>query len=265
MKEEKIRLLDRSLWDKQELLEKMQDDSFYYGHLGKYCLSSSSIKKLLISPMSYYESVTGKENSNQVNLDIGWLFHLAILEPHLYESQVVVDVQDRKTKKYKEAVEKYKDHDVRVFTKKEVGIVQKMGMSFHNNSRAKSLLDKTEKEVPTIGNLFGVPFRAKADALGSDYIIDLKSTSDIDRFYWEAKRFRYDIQCYIYCELFGIPKDNFTFIAIDKRDGRLGLYKVSDKSYENAMEDCRMAIQRFNKYFIEKQAEVYDFCLEGMI
>jgi hypothetical protein len=45
-----IQLLNGEKWDKQELLAKMDDDSFYYGHLGKHALSSSSIKLLQSRP-----------------------------------------------------------------------------------------------------------------------------------------------------------------------------------------------------------------------
>ena len=53
---EKIKLLNGSIWNKEELLSKMYDDSFYYGELGKYALSSSSIKNLIDSPKSYARS-----------------------------------------------------------------------------------------------------------------------------------------------------------------------------------------------------------------
>ena len=49
-----ITLLDGSTWDKQELLEKMNDDNFYYGYLSQAALSSSSLKLLLDSPKTYY-------------------------------------------------------------------------------------------------------------------------------------------------------------------------------------------------------------------
>ncbi len=265
MQEEKISLLDKSSWDKSEILDRMTNDDFYYGYLGKNCLSSSSIKKILHSPLAYQQSFEPIDEKSRTNLDVGWLFHLAILEPEIYANQIVVDVKSRDTVKFKNAYEKNMGKSTRVFTKSEVELVQGMGMSFHNNSKAKSLLEGTKKEVPGIDVLFGIPFRAKADALGPDYIVDLKTTSNIDRFYWEAKTWRYDIQCFIYCEIFGISKDNFTFIAIDKRDNRVGMYKVSDKSYENAKYDCKDAVKRFKKYFIEKEEEIYDFTLEGFI
>jgi hypothetical protein len=44
---ERIKLLNGKVWNKEELISKMYDDSFYYGELGKYALSSSAIKYLL--------------------------------------------------------------------------------------------------------------------------------------------------------------------------------------------------------------------------
>jgi hypothetical protein len=48
-----IQLLDGERFRKEELLELMKDDEFYYGYLGKAALSSSSIKLLLDSPKKY--------------------------------------------------------------------------------------------------------------------------------------------------------------------------------------------------------------------
>jgi hypothetical protein len=42
----KFVLLDGSQWSYNELLERMSDDEFYYGYLGKASLSSSSVKLL---------------------------------------------------------------------------------------------------------------------------------------------------------------------------------------------------------------------------
>ena len=45
-----ITLLNGETFSEKYLLEKMKDDEFYYGYLGKNALSSSSIKLLLDSP-----------------------------------------------------------------------------------------------------------------------------------------------------------------------------------------------------------------------
>ena len=60
-----ITLLNGEQWDKAALLEKMVDDDFYYGHLGKNALSSSAIKLLEKSPKSYNNIVrNGKEQNS---------------------------------------------------------------------------------------------------------------------------------------------------------------------------------------------------------
>jgi len=51
--ETKIKTFDNKIWDKQELIDNMYNDEFYYGYLGKQALSSSSLKMVLSSPKTY--------------------------------------------------------------------------------------------------------------------------------------------------------------------------------------------------------------------
>ena len=53
----KIKLLDNKMYDKNMLLDNMQDDTFYYGELSKLALSSTTIKLLLDSPKKFYLSL----------------------------------------------------------------------------------------------------------------------------------------------------------------------------------------------------------------
>ena len=48
-----IKLLNGEEFEKKDILEKMMDDSFYYGYLGKNALSSSMCKSLIESPEAY--------------------------------------------------------------------------------------------------------------------------------------------------------------------------------------------------------------------
>jgi hypothetical protein len=43
---ERIKTFDNKIWDKQELLDNMYDDDFYYSYLGKQALSSNYQKVL---------------------------------------------------------------------------------------------------------------------------------------------------------------------------------------------------------------------------
>ena len=81
-------------------------------------------------------------------------------------------------------------------------------------------------EQPGFDILHGYPFRAKADVLGFNYLADLKTTSDLKAFPWAAKKYGYDVQVYIYCNIFGIDYKDFYFFAIDKGTGDLGIYMI---------------------------------------
>jgi len=52
---ETVTLLNKEVFNKEEILVQMLDDTFYYGYLGKNALSSSSCKSLLESPEAYVE------------------------------------------------------------------------------------------------------------------------------------------------------------------------------------------------------------------
>ena len=156
----------------------MDDDSFYYGHLGKHALSSSSIKLLQTSPKKYHYITKYSKNETSPALRSGWLFHTAILEPEKYSEIKFVDVQSRNTKKFKEAVEEYGE----CFTAKERNENERLIDAFFKNEQALQLITDCKTEVPAIGEIDGLPFRGKADVLGNTGIVDLKTTTDIRAF-----------------------------------------------------------------------------------
>ena len=59
-----IKLLDGSEWNVKEILEKMEDNNFYYGFLGKNTLSSSVAKKLMVSADDYIQDINNPKDSN---------------------------------------------------------------------------------------------------------------------------------------------------------------------------------------------------------
>jgi hypothetical protein len=91
-----ITLLNGETFQEENLLDLMQNDEFYYGYMAKAALSSSSIKTLLSSPKTYKYVLDYGSGSSQALRD-GWLFHTCILEPHVFEEQIFVDVQSKNT------------------------------------------------------------------------------------------------------------------------------------------------------------------------
>ena len=254
-----MELLNGELFRQDEILELMKSDDFYYGYLGKAALSSSSIKLLLDSPKKYkYVTEYGSQESNA--LDAGWLFHTAILEPDVFEKQIYVDVQSKNSKAYKLA----KEEHGKVFTIKQKRDAERLADAFLRNEHALQLITNCEFEVPAIGMIQGYPFRGKADVLDSYRVVDLKTTSDLKAFPYASRKYGYDVQVYIYSELFNKPYEEFKFIAIDKGSLDVGIYDCSQEFYNSGKEKVTKALETFETFFING-ADLDSYCIKGTL
>jgi len=254
-----ITLLDGTQHEEKELLNKMIDDSFYYGYLSKAALSSSSLKLLLSSPKTY-KHVTEYGNPESQALRDGWLFHTAILEPDVFNSQIFVDVASKNTKAYKLA----KQEHGKVFTSKEKRDAERLADAFLRNEKALQLIQNSEFEVPVIGEVLGMPFRGKADVLGKNRIVDLKTTTDIKAFKYSAMKYGYSVQCFLYCELFGIDYEDFTFLALDKGSLDVGIFHCSEEFYLDGKQKTEKAIEMYDTYFLQA-TDLDQYYIEGIL
>ena len=254
-----IELLNGERFRHDEILELMKDDKFYYDYLGKAALSSSSIKLLLDSPKKYkYVTEYGSQESNA--LDAGWLFHTAILEPDVFEKQIYVDVQSKNSKAYKLA----KEEHGKVYTIKQKRDAERLADAFLRNEHALKLITNCEFEVPAIDMVQGYPFRGKADVLDSYRVVDLKTTSDLKAFPYAARKYGYDVQVYIYSELFNKPYEEFKFIAIDKGSLDIGIFDVSEEFYNSGKDKVTKALETFETFFING-ADLDSYCIKGTL
>jgi hypothetical protein len=254
-----MNLLDGTAWDKTELLERMNNDEFYYGYLKTAALSSSALKLLLDSPKTY-RNVMAYGNEESQALRDGWLFHTAILEPEVFSSQRFVDVQSKNTKAYKEAKEEFG----KVFTMSEKNDAERLADAFLRNTKAVELIRDCEFEVPAIDYVQDFPFRGKADVLGKGRIVDLKSTTDLKAFPYSAKKYSYDMQCYLYCNLFGIEYQDFVFLAMDKKSLDIGIYYCSEEFYFGGEQKVTQALEVYEKFFMQGE-DIDQYYLEGIL
>lgn len=241
-----IQLLNGEYYEEEDLINKMYNDDFYYGELNHLALSSSSIKLLLSSPKTY-KYVLKYGNAQTQALRDGWLFHTAILEPDVFEKQIFVDVQSKNTKAYKLA----KEEHGKVFTIKEKQDAEKLADAFFRNETALKMINDSIFEQPMIKIIDGYPFRGKADVLGRYYICDLKTTTDIKNFHHSANRYSYDVQCYLYCNLFDRSYKDFKFVVIDKGSLDIGVWDCSEDFYLRGQEKVKKALEIFETYFID--------------
>ena len=254
-----ITLLNGEHWGKEEIIAQMYDDTFYYGHLGKHALSSSSLKMILKSPKTY-RNVTkyGDPNSDSPALAAGKLVHWMILEPHKVDKLHFVDASTKNTNKYKDAKAEYGE----VFLTKERSAAERLADAVLRNEAALKLLTKSELEVPAIDMIEGLPFRGKADIIQGDTIIDLKSTADLNSFRYSCDKYSYDLQAWLYLKLFN--KDKFIFLVIDKASTDIGIFDVSKEFLARGENKFRQAVDNY-KYFFQDENDLDQYVMRGIL
>lgn len=224
-----------------EIITLLRDDVEYYKGVGKQYLSNSDIGVLLSNPQDF-----GKDREDSKAFMDGRYFHQLILEPERAKDMLSVDVSTRTTKEYKAFCE---DNNIPFcMLKKEQDEIQGLVNIINGNIAFYDEIYKAGNlyETPAVGEIQGMMWKGKADIVTDDFVIDLKTTSDIHKFKWTAKAYNYDSQCYIYQQLFGKP---LVFYVIDKGTGVLGIFRPTEDFVRGGEMKVGRAIEVFNKYF----------------
>lgn len=261
---ETIKLFDNNNWNVKELLKKMDDDSFYYGFLGKNALSSSALKDLYKSPKTYFNK-TNVINSDAPALREGRLIHTVVLEEeNLKNKYNFVEVASRNTIKFKKAKEEADFLGKEVMLTSELNKANELCNAIRFNTYSNDLLTGGKAEVPGIGELYGLPFRGKADYLKDGHLIDLKTTARLDGWERSAKyQWHYDMQGWIYCELFGVTK--FTYVVVEKGTGDIGIFELSDETREIGGDKVKQCANTYKEYFVDKRSKINDYTIRGIL
>lgn len=244
--------------DKQEVIEKLKDDSNYYGDYGRQFFSFSDVNTLINNPEAY-----GKPLANNINFVLGGYFHTCILEPDKLDNYKIIESSSRNTKKYKELSE-----GEICMLEHEADMMNVLKKKVMDNDFIRDMIqgENVEYEVPNIGEIEGRTFKCKADVLNHDLkmIIDLKTTSKgIDEFKYSARNFYYNSQAYIYSKLFGYE---FAFVVVTKptvkayqeamQSGidptslvKLGYFDCSDDFLSYGLDNIRQALDNYDLYY----------------
>jgi hypothetical protein len=226
-----------------EVLSLLKNDTEYYSGVGKNYLSNSDIGTLLNNPKNF-----GVHREDNKNFAVGRYFHQLILEPNKASNVITVDVASRNTKAYKEALEESSESVL--LLSKEAESTQQLTETMMSNIHFYDLIrdEGNQYEVPAIGEIMGHKWKGKADIVGADVLVDLKTTSDIEGFRWSAKKYNYDSQCYVYQALFGKP---LIFLVIDKISGMLGEFIPTEDFIKGGADKVSRAIEVYEKFFHE--------------
>ena len=236
-----------------DIIKKLKDDNEYYNGVGRKYLSNSDIGTLLKNPKEF-----GAKREDSKEFAMGRYFHQLFLEPSKALDWDFIDVASRNTKKYKEYVaelqqnsQRPRDFALLEKEKKEVEFwveAMKTNLDFFDFIFA----DDNKYEVPAVKEICGELWKGKADIVGSEYLYDLKTTSSISDFKWNARRYNYDSQAYIYQELFDKP---MIFLVIDKTSLMMGAYTVGEESLERGKRKVEKAVEIYRTFFGDNPTE----------
>ena len=229
--------------NKEKVLQKLKIDEDYYGEFGNQFLSNSHVGKLLKDPLRAFEP-----SKPSPAFLVGGYFHTCILEPNKIDKYKVVKSTTRNTKAYKDVA-----GGELCLLQHEVDTIELMREKVMSNDICKDLIQNSqcEYEQPGIIEMFGNKWKGKADIINHEeqLVIDLKTTSDIDRFKWSASKFNYDSQAYIYSKLFGYE---MLFIVIDKTTHQIGMFDCSPQFYEKGEEKVSKASEAYDLFYKTK-------------
>jgi hypothetical protein len=223
------------------IIDILRDDNEYYRGVGRNYLSNSDIGVLLSNPKNY-----GVIREDNKNLAEGRYFHQLLLEPHKAVDVYHVDVSTRTTKEYKTYCT---DNNIEFcMLTKEKEEIERLVSVMSGNIQFFEQIYKTGNvyEEPSVAEIHGMMWKGKADIVTDECIIDLKTTSDINKFKYSAKSYNYDSQCYIYQQLFGKP---LVFYVIDKLTAQLGIFRPSDSFIEGGEAKVIKAVEVYSRYF----------------
>ena len=236
--------------NKEEVLERLKNDEDYYGAFGKQFISNSDIRTLMTNPLGF------KEPSAQApHFLIGGYFHTAILEPEKIKNFKIVEATSRNTKLYKEITNGevcLLQHEV----DKTEALVDKM----MNNKICRDLIhtEGNDFEVPGVTEVYGNMWKGKADIVNhkEKLVVDLKTTSDLEKFHWSAKKYNYDSQAYIYKHIFGY---DMVFLVVDKTTHQIGLFDCSEAFYQRGYDKVIAASNIYDLFYKTEDFEPEQF------
>lgn len=226
--------------NKNEILHNLEDDEKYYGDYGKQFLSNSDIRALLNDPLNFKKPIVGNPN-----LIKGGYFHTLVLEPEKLERYKIIDASTRNTKIYKDL-----SGGEMCLLQKEADELALLRDKLMANNVCRELIQDidVEYEVPGIIQLEDEWWKLKADIVNNtqSFVVDLKTTSNLDKFKYSAREYNYDSQAYIYSSYF---KKDMIFVVVDKQTHKIGIFDCSPEFLERGKEKVQRAVEQYRLFY----------------
>lgn len=201
-------------------------------------LSSSSLKCILESPEKFFkEYILGhRQQSDAAHFAEGSLVHTLILEPHMIDTYAVFPGMRKQGILW----EAFKAENVSktIVSAPQLLRCERLVKAYASLSVASDLIAGGLPEHNMMGNILGVPLKARADSINlvKRIIVDVKTTgmpSDIDLFKQTVNQYSYHLSASLYCRLaydtYGELFD-FYWLVLSKDDGQCHVYKASEET-----------------------------------
>lgn len=246
-------------------------------HADRTHYSSSVLKKALKGAKYFQEYVVlalKEEKMSEAALALGNYLHIALLEPHLLESEC--EIYPKRTRAGKDfKVFQLENEGKTIITMSELETAEEIIQRFNTDyvdlgDKEETPCSKIFKDGKAEESLFtkleGVPIKVRFDyaIYGKDKIIirDLKTSSstvnDAKEAHYVCQRYKYYLSAALYVDALktqlkslGYKDDTeveFQFIFASKADKNINAYKVSEETLEFGRQQYRLALKNIKNW-----------------
>lgn len=254
----------------KELNKFQLSDEAYYGDR-KY-ISNSMLGRLAKSPqhLKYYLEHPQKDTEA---LLLGRAFHVAVLESDRYHELFDISpIFDKRTKIGKEAYAEWiksRENDSRwIITEKDHNRIMAMANQLHSIPDIVTLLGHCKTEQVNLWEDLdtGLLCKGKADAVGDDFIIDVKTTqvADMRAFKYSCRKYGYQRQAAYYSDGFNVK--DFYFVVIEKTAPyKVGFYQCSTDFINEGREEYIYLLTQYQHHFKDNPNKIDIYYEEGIL
>ena len=244
--------------------EKFKSDSHYYGDF--FFVTNSQLSRFKKSPRQYVmyknQKLLKDIEPYVTALHFGRAYHMAMLEPDIYDDNVIkVDASTRTAKAWKEAVAKYNGKVSALILKSELYNIMRMRDVLYGIEEISGFLTgEGENEGVKIWRdpHTDVYCKCKVDRITKDNVmVDLKTTTDcsLSAFKSSVYKYGYNRQAPFYMD--GSGANDFIFIVQEKSAPyNVALYETSPSFLSNGREEYKGLLSDFKEYIIEENLDI---------
>ena len=252
---------------------------------GKGYVSASSLKYAIpyskdFDMMAWELNMKGELKKEGKAFTFGGFYDMLLLEPeNVWDRYVVLKDDDickeiggknpRATKAYKEWKSEQMG-DKELISQVEYNTAKVMV----NRLRGSEVADFNTGEVVSLSQYLNgevqkefnewigdIPVRGFLDVLGDGFITDVKTTRSLKSFRYDVNDLNYDLQAYIYCEVFGITE--FYWVAqVKDKPYTCALIKASEETLARGEEKFNQAVANIDEWLISNPKDTNKFAIQ---